>query len=367
MAGIELKHVVKRYDRGSVAVKNTSLSVEDGEFLVLVGPSGCGKSTILRMIAGLEVVTEGEIFIGDRRVNDIEPGDRDIAMVFQNYALYPHMSVRQNMSFGLTMRKASKDVVAQRVESAAEVLSLEPLLDRKPHELSGGQQQRVALGRAIVRQPAAFLFDEPLANLDAQLRVQMRSELARLHQRLKTTTVYVTHDQIEAMTLGERIVVMNDGLIQQIDTPLNVYHYPANRFVAGFIGGPAMNFINGEFNGTHFVTSGVSYPIEEQPNRKIDPTSCILGFRPEAITTDKTDPVLAQSSVQAVERMGHETIVYCTISGSKVVAKLPGDNPLKPGDSFGLHLPSNRWYLFGQSSNQPILAQGLPTLNNSGA
>ena len=245
MANVLLKHLDKKYPSGFHAVRDVSLEIEDGEFMVLVGPSGCGKSTTLRMIAGLEEVTGGEIFIGDRLVNDVAPGDRDIAMVFQNYALYPHMSVRQNMAFGLKMRGTPRQEIEHRVREAADILSIESLLERRPRELSGGQRQRVALGRAIVREPKVFLFDEPLSNLDAKLRVQMRAEIARLHQRLKTTIIYVTHDQVEAMTLGQRIVLMNHGVVQQVDTPMKIYRQPANRFVGSFIGSPAMNFFAG--------------------------------------------------------------------------------------------------------------------------
>ena len=359
MAGIELKNVVKRYENGFVAVHGATLEIEDGEFLVLVGPSGCGKSTTLRMIAGLEEVSDGDIFIGDRRVNELEPGHRDIAMVFQNYALYPHMSVRQNMSFGLKMRKEPKDTIAKRVNEAAKILSIESLLDRRPRELSGGQRQRVAVGRAIVRQPAAFLFDEPLSNLDAKLRVQMRTELAKLHQRLKTTTVYVTHDQVEAMTLGDRIVVMKDGLIQQTDSPLNLYHYPVNRFVAGFIGSPAMNFIEGELSGNVFNADGICYSIENQTNQLTEYRGpCSLGFRPEAITLNDSHPVLAEAKVEVVERMGHETIVYCGISDKQVVARLTATANPKPGQMIELRLPANAWYLFSESGDQQILTSG---------
>ena len=249
MADVRLRNVNKTYAGDVRAVSDANLDIRDGELMVLVGPSGCGKSTTLRMIAGLEDISSGDVFIGDQRVNDLEPGDRDIAMVFQNYALYPHMSVRQNMSFGLRMRNTPRPEIEHRVAEAAKILSIEPLLDRRPRELSGGQRQRVALGRAIVRQPNVFLFDEPLSNLDAKLRVQMRTEIARLHNRLNTTMVYVTHDQVEAMTLGDRIVIMNQGVIQQIDTPLNIYNRPANRFVAGFIGSPAMNFFAGTVVG----------------------------------------------------------------------------------------------------------------------
>ena len=359
MAGIELRNVVKRYDNGFVAVHGASISIHDGEFLVLVGPSGCGKSTTLRMIAGLEEVSDGDIMIGDRRVNDLEPGERDIAMVFQNYALYPHMSVRQNMSFGLKMRKESKSVIAELVQKAAEILSIEPLLDRKPRELSGGQRQRVAVGRAIVRQPAAFLFDEPLSNLDAKLRVQMRTELAKLHQRLKTTTVYVTHDQVEAMTLGDRIVVMKDGLIQQIDTPMNLYNHPTNKFVAGFIGSPAMNFIPGRVSENKFLADGVSYDLAHAVKSLQGEQNCTLGFRPESLTTNSEHPLLTRSTIQVVERMGHETIAYCSVAGKEVVAKLPADAVVQTGDQIELRLPEACWYLFATKDGEDILSAGI--------
>ncbi len=252
MANVALKHLDKTYPNGFHAVRDVNLDIADGEFIVLVGPSGCGKSTTLRMVAGLEEATGGEIYIGDRLVNDVAPGERDIAMVFQNYALYPHMSVYQNMAFGLKMRRTPKAEIEKRVNEAAAILSIESLLDRRPRELSGGQRQRVALGRAIVREPKVFLFDEPLSNLDAKLRVQMRAEIARLHLRLKTTIIYVTHDQVEAMTLGDRIVLMDRGVIQQVDTPMNIYQRPANQFVASFIGSPAMNFISGNIEGGNF-------------------------------------------------------------------------------------------------------------------
>ena len=242
MANLSLKNVTKRFDGGVVAVSDFNLDIDDKEFIILVGPSGCGKSTTLRMIAGLEEISDGEIYIGDQLINDVQPKDRDIAMVFQNYALYPHMSVYDNMAFGLKLRKTPKDEIRRRVEEAAKILEIEPLLDRKPKALSGGQRQRVALGRAIVRDPKVFLMDEPLSNLDAKLRVQMRVEITRLHHRLQSTFIYVTHDQTEAMTMGDRIVVMKDGFIQQIDTPQNLYNKPCNLFVAGFMGMPPMNF-----------------------------------------------------------------------------------------------------------------------------
>lgn len=357
MAGITLRNVFKRYDNGFVAVDNANVEIANGEFMVLVGPSGCGKSTTLRMIAGLESVSSGDILIGDRRVNELEPGDRDIAMVFQNYALYPHMSVAQNLSFGLRMRKAPRKLIEKRVSEAARVLTIESLLDRKPRELSGGQRQRVAIGRAIVRDPAAFLFDEPLSNLDAKLRVQMRTELARLHQRLKTTTVYVTHDQVEAMTLGDRIVVMKDGVIQQIDTPLNLYHRPANRFVAGFIGSPSMNFLQGSVAGGRFHAGTVDYPLHL---KSIDGESldCELGFRPEALTLDSNAPLLANTTVEVVERMGNESIVYFSIEGSPMVARLNGDSALQHGDEFPVRLPHDQWHLFNTGQSQSSIANG---------
>jgi multiple sugar transport system ATP-binding protein len=271
-------------------------------------------------------------------------------MVFQNYALYPHMTVRQNMSFGLKMRKTPKIEIEQQVANAAQILSIESLLDRRPKQLSGGQRQRVAVGRAIVRQPKAFLFDEPLSNLDAKLRVQMRTELARLHHRLKTTTVYVTHDQVEAMTLGDRIVVMQDGIIQQIDTPLNVYQRPANRFVAGFIGSPAMNFIEGQVVNDRFVANGIEYPLpriaQEKPARIGSNGYATLGFRPENLTTDAAHPRLTEATLEVVEHMGHETIVYFSRSGRSFVVRLNGKADVHTGDRLSFHLPLQDCHLF---------------------
>jgi multiple sugar transport system ATP-binding protein len=310
------------------------------------------------MIAGLEEVTSGDIFVGDKRVNDLEPGDRDIAMVFQNYALYPHMTVRQNMSFGLQMRKTPKSEIQRQVAKAAQILSIESLLDRRPKELSGGQRQRVAVGRAIVREPKAFLFDEPLSNLDAKLRVQMRTELARLHHRLKTTTVYVTHDQVEAMTLGDRIVVMKDGVIQQIDTPMNVYQQPTNRFVAGFIGSPAMNFVDGQIVNGQFAACGVDYPLPEPGNGNATtnafPDCGTLGFRPENLTTDVSHPKLTDATLEVVEHMGHETIVYFTLSDNSLVARLNGKADVRPGDQLPLHLPIQDCHLFAPENQGAV-------------
>ena len=291
MASVRLDNVKKVYDNSFTAVHGATLSIEDGEFVVLVGPSGCGKSTTLRMIAGLESITDGSLFIGDKRVNDVAPKDRDIAMVFQNYALYPHMTVRDNMAFGLKLRKYRKKEIQERVEHAADILGISSILDRKPKQLSGGQRQRVAVGRAIVRKPRVFLFDEPLSNLDAKLRVQMRTEISKLHQRLESTMVYVTHDQVEAMTMGDRIVVMKDGYIQQIDTPLNLYNNPSNVFVGGFIGSPAMNFIHGQIvNETQLTFTELkgdfSCNVPDKYVKDLEAYSgrnVILGIRPESI------------------------------------------------------------------------------------
>ncbi|MDG2207839.1 MAG: sn-glycerol-3-phosphate ABC transporter ATP-binding protein UgpC [Pirellulales bacterium] len=355
MGIIRLEHVYKRYDDGYVAVQDANLTIEDGEFLVLVGPSGCGKSTTLRMIAGLESISDGDVYIDGDRVNDREPGDRDIAMVFQNYALYPHMTVRANMGFGLKMRGVSGNIIEERVKDAASILSLEDLLDRRPKEMSGGQRQRVAVGRAIVRQPAAFLFDEPLSNLDAKLRVQMRTELSRLHQRLGTTTVYVTHDQVEAMTLGHRIVVMNRGIIQQVDTPLNLYHQPLNRFVAGFIGSPAMNFVEGSSRAGRFRSGEMEMEIPEAWARD----NVTLGVRPEdlkIIDSSASDTLAVR--VDVVERMGNETIGYFDFAGQPMVARLAGDVALSPGTMTTLAIRDARWHLFESGEEGTRLASG---------
>ena len=320
MASLSFQHVYKKYEGGVVAVSDFNLDVADKEFVILVGPSGCGKSTTLRMLAGLEDISEGEIYIDDRCVNDVLPKDRDIAMVFQNYALYPHMSVRDNMAFALKLRKMPKDEINRRVQEAAKILEIEHLLDRKPKALSGGQRQRVALGRAIVRDPKVFLMDEPLSNLDAKLRVQMRVEITKLHHRLKTTFVYVTHDQTEAMTMGTRIVVMKDGFIQQVDSPTELYDNPVNTFVAGFIGMPPMNFINAVINveGSDVFVSFENvtiklperYAVEEVMER--DGQEVIFGVRPEAITDDITyvtdHPESAfTADVDVVEMLGAES------------------------------------------------------------
>jgi multiple sugar transport system ATP-binding protein len=325
-----------------------NLEIADGEFIVLVGPSGCGKSTTLRMVAGLEEATGGDIFIGDRRVNDVAPGDRDIAMVFQNYALYPHMSVRQNMAFGLKMRRTPRREIEKRVAEAAEILSIEALLDRRPRELSGGQRQRVALGRAIVREPKVFLFDEPLSNLDAKLRVQMRAEIARLHQRLKTTIIYVTHDQVEAMTLGDRIVLLDRGIIQQVDTPMHIYQRPANQFVASFIGSPAMNFIRGHIDhGTfHFATSNGDLTQAVIIGDQTPNGVAVLGVRPEDLLPRADGASLGTVTLDVVEHMGHETIAHFALAGGDHVARLPADAGVGPGDQLPLSIRPGAFHLF---------------------
>jgi len=322
------------------AVREVSLTVQDGEFLVLVGPSGCGKSTTLRMIAGLEAISTGTIRIGDRVVNDVEPKDRDIAMVFQNYALYPHLTVFENMAFGLKLRKVPRDEITRRVQAAAGLLGLEALLDRLPKALSGGQRQRVAVGRAIVRQPAVFLFDEPLSNLDAQMRVQMRMELARLHDRLRATMIYVTHDQVEAMTLGDRIVVMKDGRVQQVADPLTLYHQPANQFVAGFIGSPPMNFLRGrlvggvtfELAGTVGETAAFAVETNQLPAAlRGSDREIVLGVRPEHLRIEHLVPDLPSASVEMVELLGAESCTHLRLAGQPVVARLAGSSRVETG------------------------------------
>jgi multiple sugar transport system ATP-binding protein len=379
MASVVLKHLEKKYPNGFHAVRDVSLDIADGEFVVLVGPSGCGKSTTLRMVAGLEDNSGGEIYIGDRLVNEVAPGDRDIAMVFQNYALYPHMSVYQNMAFGLKMRRTPKREIERRVREAAEILSIESMLDRRPRELSGGQRQRVALGRAIVREPKVFLFDEPLSNLDAKLRVQMRAEIARLHLRLKTTIIYVTHDQVEAMTLGDRIVLINHGVIQQVDAPMEIYRRPANRFVASFIGSPAMNFIPGEVregvfqfsatNGHGIATvAGVSDPgspaqkaglgeasyISELEVGQIPNGSAVLGVRPEDLLARDDGPRLGTVTLDVVEHMGHETIAHFALAGGEHMARLAADAGVQPGDRLNLAIRAGSFHLFAADDGRRL-------------
>jgi multiple sugar transport system ATP-binding protein len=371
MASVSLKNVYKRYEGGVVAVSDFNIDIEDKEFIILVGPSGCGKSTTLRMIAGLEEITEGEIYIGDRLVNDVQPKDRDIAMVFQNYALYPHMTVYDNMAFGLKLRKTPKDEIKRRVREAAKILEIEHLLDRKPKALSGGQRQRVALGRAIVRDPKVFLMDEPLSNLDAKLRVQMRVEITKLHQRLQTTIIYVTHDQVEAMTMGTRIVVMKDGFIQQVDDPSNLYLHPKNTFVAGFIGMPPMNFINAQlsvknenvvlnFEGTS-IALPKKYSVPEV--MEYDGKEVIMGIRPEAITDDvrfveEHQNTAFPAHVDVVEMLGAETYLYITVAeNTNLIGRVdPATSVSKVGDVVSLAVDGNRVHLFDKETELVIMS-----------
>lgn len=369
MAGLKLKHVYKRFGSDVTAVNDFDLEIKDKEFLVLVGPSGCGKSTTLRMIAGLEEISEGELHIGDRLVNDVAPKDRDIAMVFQSYALYPHMNVYQNMAFGLKLRKFKKDEIDKRVKEAARILDIEHLLDRKPKALSGGQRQRVALGRAIVREPQVFLMDEPLSNLDAKLRVQMRTEISKLAKRLETTVVYVTHDQTEAMTMGDRIVVMKDGVIQQADTPDTIYNHPANMFVAGFIGSPAMNFIPGslqDVNGkVHFKASNVDVEVPEGRARVLRDRGyvgkdVVFGIRPEDI---HDEPVFLEASpdsvlktkVEVSENMGSEMYLYLSGLGDDMfVARVDARSDVKMGDEVKLAFDMNKCHIFDKETEEAV-------------
>jgi len=371
MASLSFQHVYKKYDGGVVAVSDFNLEVADKEFVILVGPSGCGKSTTLRMLAGLEDISEGEIYIEDRLINDVLPKDRDIAMVFQNYALYPHMTVKDNMAFSLKLKKMPKDEINRRVSEAAKILEIEHLLDRKPKALSGGQRQRVALGRAIVRDPKVFLMDEPLSNLDAKLRVQMRVEITKLHHRLKTTFIYVTHDQTEAMTMGTRIVVMKDGFIQQVDSPTELYDNPVNTFVAGFIGMPPMNFINATVNveGSDVYISFENvaiklperYAVEEVMER--DGQEVIFGVRPEAITdestfvTDHPDTAFA-ADVDVVEMLGAETYLYVTVNGSlPLTCRVdPTTSQSTVGQVVDLAIDANRIHLFDKDTEQSIIS-----------
>jgi multiple sugar transport system ATP-binding protein len=356
MAQVVLEGVTKIFEGDVTAAKDISFTAQEGEFVVLVGPSGCGKSTILRMIAGLETVTKGRISIGERVVNDVHPKDRDIAMVFQNYALYPHMSVYENMAFGLRMRKFAKDEIDSRVKDAAEILELRDYLKRKPKALSGGQRQRVALGRAIVRHPQVFLFDEPLSNLDAKLRVQMRTEIAKLHRRLGATMIYVTHDQVEAMTMGSRIVVLKDGLLQQVDTPLNLYNHPVNKFVAGFIGSPAMNFFACDVDkGTlNFANRNIALPPELQTRLK---KKIFLGVRPEHFETEKEAAdgwVKIEPLIEVVEPMGSETYLHFNLNGLTGVARLDADVPAEAGKSFSLAFNLNHCLFFDAETEQTL-------------
>ncbi len=340
MATVTFDHVWKKFGE-VVAVNELSLEIQDGECMVLVGPSGCGKTTSLRMIAGLEEITQGDLRIGDRVVNNVPPKDRDIAMVFQSYALYPHMTVRDNLAFGLKLRKTPKDEIERRVKEAAGMLSLENLLNRKPRELSGGQRQRVALGRAIVREPAVFLMDEPLSNLDAKLRVETRANIARLHQRLKTTTVYVTHDQVEAMTMGQRIAVMSEARLQQVGTPQSLYDHPINRFVAGFIGSPSMNFLpvtlQGSGDAVTLVAEGLNVPLPSDFTGVVSGSTAIMGIRPEHLDLQAPGPAgTLQGKADVVEYLGNEELIHVSAGGNDVVAVVDSAYRVKPGDVLDL-------------------------------
>jgi multiple sugar transport system ATP-binding protein len=363
MAQVVLRNLNKSYDDVK-AVKDVNLQIRDKEFMVFVGPSGCGKTTTLRMVAGLESITSGDILIGEKVVNDLAPMDRDIAMVFQNYALYPHMSVYDNMAFGLKMRKFSSADIAKRVQQAAEILGIQELLKRKPRQLSGGQRQRVALGRAIVRHPQVFLFDEPLSNLDAKLRVQMRVELKKLHSRLGTTAIYVTHDQVEAMTLGDRVVVMRDGWVQQVGEPLELYNRPANRFVAGFLGSPAMNFLNVTVaqngTGTWVANPGLRIRVPEFCAERLHPYAereVTLGVRPEdlrlASAADAAE-LSFDSVVEVVEQLGSETLLDVKVGPFAMVAAVPPLAGVRQRDAMRLALNPERLHFFDAATGAAV-------------
>lgn len=361
MAQVELKEVVKRFGTTEV-VHGVDLEINDNEFIVLVGPSGCGKSTILRMIAGLESVSGGEIHINGRPVNEVDPKDRNVAMVFQNYALYPHMTVFENMAFSLRMARASRDEIERKVQDAATILELTPYLQRKPAELSGGQRQRVAMGRAIVRQPAVFLFDEPLSNLDAQLRTQMRMELKKLHLKMQTTTIYVTHDQVEAMTLADRIVILKDGYIQQVGTPIEVFEKPVNRFVGGFIGNPPINIVDGVItsaDGASRVRFGeIELPLVNPPPLA-EGAKVLVGIRPDAIKGGNNLNMLNREwritgEVLVAEILGGQSLIEFTAGGNTMVAELEGRIPIRPGEKVELAIDAERLLFFDPQSEEAI-------------
>lgn len=359
MPKIQLKEISKKYPKSQTySVSDFNLDIDEKEFIVLVGPSGCGKSTTLRMIAGLENISDGELIINGRKVNDIEPKDRDIAMVFQNYALYPHMTVFENLAFGLRIQKVPKGEIRKKVEEAAQILGLTELLKRKPKELSGGQRQRVALGRAIVRNSSIFLMDEPLSNLDAKLRVQMRTEIIKLHRQLGTTTIYVTHDQTEAMTMATRIVIMKDGLIQQIGTPLEVYRHPENLFVASFIGSPGMNFLHGVIQGYKYKigTGEFLYEFSERHQgliQKNHDKPIILGIRPENINISNEETPF-KGMVDLIEMNGAEMLVYIEISDCKILVKCKTDDNLQVGETIYLKFNEEAIYLFDQETEKRL-------------
>jgi len=366
VASVSFRNVYKRYAGDVVAVKNLNIEVADKEFLVLVGPSGCGKSTSLRMLAGLEEISDGEIWIGDRVVNNVAPKDRDIAMVFQSYALYPHMSVYDNMAFGLRLRKTPKQVIDQRVRDVAKSLGIEQLLDRKPRQLSGGQRQRVAVGRAIVREPAVFLMDEPLSNLDAKLRVESRAFISKLHQRLGTTFIYVTHDQVEAMTMASRIAVMNAGELQQIDTPQNLYAHPSNIFVAGFIGSPSMNFFDAkitEADGKIYIDTSTfrlpAAPGRVDAYRPYSGKAVILGIRPEDIHDPQFQPsniipATIEANVDVVEQMGNEKIVYLEDNGKTFIGRMDPRTAASVGQRIPVVIDTSNVHVFDAQTEKAL-------------
>jgi len=366
MAQVTLHNLVKKFSEEVVAVNSVSLDIQDKEFVVLVGPSGCGKTTTLRMVAGLEDISAGEIYIGDRLVNDVPPKDRNIAMVFQNYALYPHMTVYKNMAFSLKLRRTSKGEIERRVKAAADILGIGDLLDRKPKQLSGGQRQRVAVGRAIVRQPEVFLFDEPLSNLDAKLRVNMRAELIKLHERLDATMLYVTHDQVEAMTMGDRIVVMRNGFIQQVGPPMEVYNQPQNQFVAGFIGSPPMNFLDARLvadnGGVAVDVQGMRLPLPPQKAKGAEAymnRNVVFGIRPEDIlsTPEKKSASLAplRATVEVLEPLGAEIILELSCQGYAFTARMDPQMRAKMHDEIDVYFDMERVHLFDPQTEQAIL------------
>ncbi|HEY6609102.1 MAG TPA: sn-glycerol-3-phosphate ABC transporter ATP-binding protein UgpC [Candidatus Limnocylindria bacterium] len=360
MATVTFDHLYKRYSEDVVAVNDLNLEIGDGEFICLVGPSGCGKTTALRCVAGLEEISDGRLLIGDKVVNNMAPKDRDIAMVFQSYALYPHMSVYDNLAFGLKLRKMSKSEIDRRVKEGAEILGLEKFLDRKPRALSGGQRQRVALGRAIVREPAVFLMDEPLSNLDAKLRVQTRAEIARLHHRLGTTTIYVTHDQVEAMTMGDRIAVMRDGILQQVGTPQELYDHPVNVFVAGFIGSPAMNFATTTSEGKDLIFGGAKLVLTGEQAKAADSrpdgTNVLIGFRPEHIelANGQESAVRFPATVDVVEYLGNDELIHAQAAGSEIVALIPSSQRVGVGDSVQFAVPMHKLHIFDPDSEKTL-------------
>ncbi|MCI8804504.1 MAG: sn-glycerol-3-phosphate ABC transporter ATP-binding protein UgpC [Clostridiales bacterium] len=369
MAELKLTKIMKKYPNGFVAVKDFNLDIADKEFIIFVGPSGCGKTTTLRMIAGLEDISGGELYIGDELMNDVPPKERDIAMVFQNYALYPHMTVYDNMAFGLKLRKMPKDEIKRRVEEAAKILDIAHLLDRKPKALSGGQRQRVAMGRAIVREPKVFLMDEPLSNLDAKLRVQMRTEISKLHHRLATTFIYVTHDQTEAMTLGTRIVVLKDGIIQQVDTPQNLYNKPCNLFVAGFIGSPQMNFIDSKVvkSGNDVCLAFGNYKIKLPEakgkvliDNRYEGKEVILGIRPEDIHAEEiflnsSQESIVDAHVEVTELLGSEVNLYLLVAGQNAVAKVNARYDANVGDSIRVAFDVNKIHVFDKATELAVV------------